>query len=53
MYAKIGTHGQKHLGAIHQLKQLCWQHGAELVRFGALYRLAEASACYLQVPVPP
>lgn len=41
-YAEIEAYGTSQPGAIHQLKQLCWQRDAELMYFAAMYRLAEA-----------
>ena len=51
-YADIEAYGQQHPGAIHQLKQLCWQRDAELMHFAAMYRLAEASSYFSQIAVP-
>lgn len=46
-YADIEAFGRHHPGAVHQLKQLCWQRDAELMHFAAMYRLAEAKPYFL------
>ena len=51
-YADIEAYGQQQPGAIHQLKQLCWQRDAELMHFAAMYRLAEAAAYFAHLAPP-